>query len=82
MKINAKLRLHLTAARQPNNSCTYKMPLKYIRNNGRKSFYRINFHPLGFAFSFRLRSTSYDGTSRPNKIGKPEASIGPPEADY
>jgi len=34
-------------------------------------FFLINFHPLGFAFSFRLRSLSYDGTSRPNKSGLP-----------
>jgi hypothetical protein len=27
--------------------------------------------PLDFAFSFRLRSSSYDGTRRPNKAEKP-----------
>jgi hypothetical protein len=37
----------------------------------------IYFHPLGFAFSFRLRSSSFDGTSRPNKAGAPEVAIGP-----
>jgi hypothetical protein len=27
-------------------------------------------YPLGFAFSFRLRSSSYDGTRRANRSGK------------
>jgi hypothetical protein len=44
MKINVKFRWPLIAARQANYRSTKKIPFKH---NERKSFYRINFHPLG-----------------------------------
>ena len=58
--------------------------ISHVVNSKDDVEFAMLFTALGFAFSFRLRSSSYDGTRRPNRSGKPKDSdpaLFPPRRD-